>query len=254
MKLSLSLALSATLLLSGCSVFQRSPTWDLVVRGNTSGGDVTEGKGGYIDRLHQILAGAGVEHKVVTYQYHWLNAYREEAMQAGILIIYRDDSTPSNPWWITDQYRHTPVWVPNTNIEEQVGFFLQQRAEVVSVKEYGARVPSGKQIATISRRNDRAFAETRPGRAYRSLFADGQAPRLSIGKPKKTAPSRSRKLRVADPISAPTLLGSQTQAVEFFRSKHGTAFDPNSSTDRQKMNELRRRLLTRNQVVGLRTE
>jgi len=257
MKLTLSLALAASIFLSGCSVFQRSPTWDLVVRGNTSG-RVEEGKGCYINHLHQLLTGAGVEHKIVAYQYHSLNAYREESIQAGVLIIYRDDTTPHNPWWITDEYRHVPVWVPNRQVEEQIGFFIQQRAEIISVKEYAASAPSGKQIGRSSGNTDRAFAdkvdrtfaETRPGRAYRTLFA-GQAPRLSVTKTKKTAPGPRRSTA---PLTATTTSGSAAQAAQAFRSTHGTTFDPLSSVDREKMNELRRRLLSRNQIVRLRTE
>jgi len=76
-----------------------------------------------------------------------------------------------------------------------------------------------------------------------------------VAKGKKPAPaSRAPKPRTAGAAAASSVFRPDARAAQIFRSKHGTAFNPNSSLDRVKMEELRRRLLSRNQIVRLRTE
>ncbi|HYR59415.1 MAG TPA: hypothetical protein VEO95_12330, partial [Chthoniobacteraceae bacterium] len=106
MKTAFFLTLAASLALGGCALFRRSPTWDAVVQSRSHYSDAhgTGAKDGYLDQLHRVLTGMGVAHKVVTYQFHFHNVYREEGVQTATAILYRDDTTPRDPWWVMDEY------------------------------------------------------------------------------------------------------------------------------------------------------
>lgn len=256
MKTPLLIALAACLSLAGCALFHRSPTWDLVVksRSHYSGADATGPKDGYINHLHQVLSGAGVPHKIVTFQFHFHNAYREEAVQTATAILYSDDTTPRNPWWAMDEYHHVPVWLPNWTLDAQLEFFVGRPAEILSVKEYaGNGRPRNAQVAQKKRRTpSHAIAQTSKPHKHRSVFSSTTRSHSAKPRPAKPAPEPQAD---ADPLTATTLTGHPTDSAEAtFRSMHGTAYNPGSSVDQKKMDELKRYLLTRNKSVQLRTE
>jgi hypothetical protein len=235
MKTSFLFAAAAALLLSGCAIFQRSPTWARVVdsRADYEGPADAGGKEGYINHLHQVLSNAGVEHKVVTFLFRYHSVSREESVETATAVIYRDETTPRNPWWVMDEYHHVPTWLPNGELDTQLGFFMKRKVEIIEVKEYGARTSD--------------FRASAPRQ-----FAQGRKPsRVGItqsASPRSAAPRHA----VARTSGSASAEDSRNQAL--FRSTHGTAFDPGSSVDRAKMAALRRQLLSRNHHVGLRSE
>ena len=252
MKIPLSIALAALLTLCGCSVFHRSPTWDTVVASRSHFSGSGEGKDGYLNHLHQVLRNAGVAHKLVSYQFHFHNVYREEGVETATAILYRDDTTPSAPWWVMDEYHHVPVWLPNWELDAQLEFFVQRPVDVLSVKDYPASTASRPRLAPADRTPHRAMAHTPKAKKFRTLFVSGSTPRR---------PERPARTPVApvdsDPLTTHVLSGgnpADAPADGLFRSTHGTTFDPTSSVDRAKMNALRHQLLNRNQRVSLRSE
>jgi len=260
MKLTLSIALAASLLFSGCAAFRHSAAWDVVMSSRSHGVDTGDGKDSYINRLHQALSAAGVEHKIVTYSYHFRNAYNEESVDTGIGIVYRDEATPNYPWWIADETHHLPVWLPNWDLDGQLAFFLQRKAEVIAVKNYpgNGAVLSTRATGVAGKPQVPLARNTPKPRTNRSVFAVGitrsHSPRAAKP-PVKVQPS-------SDPLT-PRLFGNRgtpaagatkSNDIAMFRTRHGSDFDPSSSIDRQKMNDLRRQLLNRNQKVRLRPE
>lgn len=258
MKIPLAITLAASVMLSGCSIFHRSPTWESVVASRSEYSSSGGGKDTYLNHLHQVLQGAGVEHKIVTYQFQYHNAYREEGVQSASAILYRDESTPSSPWWVMDEYHHVPVWLVNGDVDTQLEFFLQRRVEIVSTKNFAgnARAPLTR-AATEGWKPHSTLAHSAREKKFRALFTASHT-RSKAEKPVRTpvAPADS------DPLTATVLSGhapaaadiADSRAAALFRSSHGTQFDPGSSTDRSKMNELRRQLLNRSQRVSLRTQ
>jgi hypothetical protein len=246
MKTPLSIVLAASFALSGCAIFQRSPTWDSVVSSRAHyTEDAAGGKSGYLQYLHQVLSGAGVEHKVVTYQFHFLNTFHEEAIETATAIVYRDETTPRHPWWIMDENHNVPVWLPNWALDAQIEFFIHHKAEVVTSREYASRGPAQTRFAAADGKSPRSLiAHTPKAPKTRALFASST-----------TQPRTRRSAAPAErePLSA-SVATADSRATALFRTAHGTAFDPGSSIDRQKMNELRRQLLSRGQKVRLRPE
>lgn len=255
MKISLSIALAASLALCGCAILHRSPTWDAVVKSRSHYSDAgsASAKDGYIQHLHQVLSDARVPHKIVTYQFHYHNAYREEAVDTTTAILYQDDTTARNPWWAMDEYRAVPVWLPSWELDAQLEFFARHPVEIVAVKDYAFTQPPRLRVSVEKPQPaHRLVASVPKPRKQRSTFA------ASVPKRHSAPPTQAPASEFAtDPLTALTLSGhpaSDPHADALFRSAHGTAFDPGSSVDRQKMDELRRRLLSRNRSVQLRTE
>lgn len=253
MKIPHAIAAAVALVLCGCAVFRRSPTWESVVASRSHYSDAQEasGKGGYIQHLHQILSHAGVEHKVVEYHFHYRNAYREEAVESATAVIYRDDTTPRNPWWVMDEYHNVPLWLPNWKVDAQLEFFIQHEVEVISVKEYAAAAPVHGTVKTAAATH-RQLARVAKPRKHRAI---GVTQPKRPAKPAVPAPD-------SDPLTVTSLSGpsasagsqSDARSTAMFRGTHGSSYDSGSSLDRRKMTELRRQLLTRNHGVGLRVE
>jgi hypothetical protein len=248
MKASLSLLLAAALAVSGCSAFQRSPVWESVVnsRAQYTGAEATDAKDGYLNHLHQILRAAGVAHKLVTYEFTFHDPYREVGVQTASAILYRDETTPRNPWWIMDEYHHVPVWLPNWDVRGQLEFFTQRPVQVISVKDYAGSGEALSRDAKVERPPRRMAAHTAREKKFRALFTFANAP--SKGEKPGKVPTRN-----AAPLAAAGDL-PDFRAAALFRSEHGTQFDPSSSVDRTKMNELRRQLLNRTPRISLRTQ
>jgi hypothetical protein len=256
MKSPLSIALAASLTLTGCALLHRSPTWDAVVKSRSHYSDAAaaSAKDGYLQHLHRVLSDAGVEHKIVTYQIHFHNVYREEAVDTATAILYRDETTPRDPWWVMDEYHNVPVWLPSWALDAQLEFFTKQEVTVISVKEYAGGGAHQPRVSGQPRSPRRLIASVSKPHKQRTPFAVGIT--KSHAAPRAKAPATQPS---TDPLNALTLGGHSAQNSDphtdsLFRSVHGTAFDPGSSVDRQKMDELKRRLLNRNRSVQLRTE
>ena len=197
--------LVACLALASCSVFKKSNVWDTVIRNRPNLAGAADPSVAYAAHLHRVLTAEGVEHRVVTYQYQYTTLLREEAIGERTAVIYRDNTKPSTPWWITDDRLSRPVWLPNGTVEKQLNFVCRARASVIKLRDFPGS-DDGKAVLAPERR---------------SGFRNG----------------RSEALR-------PVALGSEPRASSgrldaLFQLRHGTPFDPASVLDRQKMTTLR---------------
>jgi hypothetical protein len=261
MKLPFLLVLALSLTLSGCALFRTSPTWETVVSARSNYSGSGGAKDDYIDHLHQVLSTAGIEHKVVTFQFHFHNAYREEGVDTSAVVLYRDDATPRDPWWAMDDYHHVPVWLPSWEVKRQVGFFVQREVEIISVKEYRGAVgePDRKSSQPLARRTEE--------QKLRSLFvnnsknvkmrAERPAKPVKVAVQPKTIAFRKKVVMRPQPAANQPQRGktaANDRVDNLFRSVHGTVFDPGSTADRQKMAALRKQFLNRNQSSRLRRD
>ena len=129
-------ALALGLALTSCSVFKRSRTWETVIATPQDAAPTEEPSKAYAVKVHRALAARNVEHKVVTYRFHYINRLNEEAIGSRSSVIYRDDTDAANPWWIADGHTGRPVWLPNGSEDTQVSYFLRRRAEIVALRPF----------------------------------------------------------------------------------------------------------------------
>ncbi len=208
----LSLSIAACIALSGCQIFHKSPTWKTVVRTRVAVPRGEDASRVYADGLHHRLQAGRVEHKVVTYEYRYRSRLRDDATAERTAVIYRDDANPKYPWWIKDESRGRPTWLPNGNVKEQLEFYVGRDVQVTS-----------------------------PG----SLSGEGK--QLAVGEREPVLRRIARVLRLTPQPVAEASRGPGSEDV--FRSVHGTQFDPVSRVDREKMDAL---LRSRNSVASVR--
>ncbi len=195
MSKSLFLPILACFAFTGCALFQKSPTWDKVVRSRIDVPREGDTSRIYAEGLHHELKAARIEHKVVTYQYRYRSRLRDDAISERTAVIYRDDSNPTYPWWIKDERSGRPTWLPNAGTQQQIRFYVGRDVEIVGPED-------GKQIAPPERHRHHA----------------------------KNNASSKREAQ--------------------FRATHGTAFNPASALDREKMSAL---LRAPNAIASIRT-
>jgi hypothetical protein len=141
----LALSIAVCLSLTSCQVFEKSRTWDTVV--NVRPGDAfrqADPSSFYAEKLHAVLLDQGVEHFVVTYQYHYYTSHYEEALSTRTAVVYRDDTNPRYPWWLKDDRTATPVWLPEGDLDKQLSFYCRRPAHVIEAKHYLVHGGSGK--------------------------------------------------------------------------------------------------------------
>lgn len=237
--------LASALVLTGCSAFKKSQTWQRVVDSRNDRLADGTGKSTQADRLHAVLAAENVEHKIVTYQFRYRTRLREEAVGTGKAVIYRDTVTPDSPWWVMDENAAFPVWVPNENPDRQLSFYLRRNAEVLAQQDF----PAGGSHKSF----DAAPAIAAP---------DSAPPMLARARKPATTVIARVKVKRADVevlAAVPATRDVPAEVLDFaqpdrrfdalFRTTHGTRFDPRSSADRQKMVELRQTLTARNDEI-----
>ena len=106
----------------------------------------------YAEKLHRVLLDEGVEHIVVTYQYHYYTHQYEEALGTRTAVVYRDDADSRYPWWLKDERTANPIWLPNGDLDKQLSFYCHRKAEVIEKTVYPARGSgSGKRSLAIAR-------------------------------------------------------------------------------------------------------
>jgi hypothetical protein len=152
MQKTLAFALALCLSLTGCQVFEKSRTWETVV--SVRPGDAcrqADPSSYYAEKLHHVLAQEGVEHIVVTYQYHYYTHQYEEALGTRTAVVYRDDANSSYPWWLKDDRTNTPVWLPNGDLNKQLLFYCRRKAEVIGKQVYPGGRGSGKSSVALHR-------------------------------------------------------------------------------------------------------
>jgi hypothetical protein len=186
----LALSIAACLGLAGCNVFQKSETWNQAVRVRPAEtARDPDPSNAYAAKLHAALAGRGVEHKVVVYQYRYTTRLREEAVGTRTAVIYRDDTNRRYPWWLKDDRLNNPFWLPNGNLDNQVSFYVRRKAEVIETKDYPPQGGSGKTIVAFAKPAPalRLAANPHPAVAAARITPVKKAPALAVTK--KAAPS-----------------------------------------------------------------
>ena len=208
----LAFSIAACLAFTGCSVFHQSPVWATVVRARIPVPRDGDGSRAYAEGLHRELKADRIEHKVVTYQYHYRSRLREDATAERTAVLYRDDTHPKYPWWLKDESSGRPFWLPNGSLEQQLRFYVGRDVEIL---DPGHMSGDGKRVVATLEKPARHIA---------------RAPRTKLPPPVAEAP------RGLDPDEA-------------FRDAHGTEFNSDRASDREKMNAL---LRARNSAVPLR--
>ena len=214
----LPLSVALCLSLAGCQVFEKSKTWDTVT--SVRPGDSfrqADPSAYYAEKLHQVLLKEGVEHCVVTYQYHYYTHRYEEAVGRRTAIVYRDDADGQHPWWLKDDRTATPFWLPDSNLDEQLSFYCRRKAEVLEKKHYPAH-GSGKEVVAPRRTAQNKVQ-------FRTSIA------LWVS-PASNGPAR----QASHPVPRDERL------EKLFRARNGSSYDPTSAIDRRKMEQLKRGL------------
>jgi hypothetical protein len=131
--------------LASCQVFEKSEIWDAVTH-VTPGDSIRDPdpSAAYAVKLHRVLLEQGVEHFVVTYQFHYFTHERDEAVDTRTAVVYRDPVSSAYPWWLKDERTATPVWLPNGDLSSQISFYIRRPAQVIEQKHYPAGGKGGK--------------------------------------------------------------------------------------------------------------
>ncbi|MEA3187800.1 MAG: hypothetical protein QOD99_1630 [Chthoniobacter sp.] len=117
---------------SGCQLFQRSEAWDTIMHSQIPGRGDQAGNRTYAGELRHLLNEKRIENKLVTFRYSVGTRSGPIVVQRSA-VIYRDPTTPTYPWWLMDNFRSAPTWLPNEPLENQVAFAERLRfVEIVS--------------------------------------------------------------------------------------------------------------------------
>lgn len=193
----LALSIALCLGLSGCQVFDKSETWETVmkVRPGQSVRD-PDPSHAYAARLHDALVSRGVEHKVVTYQYRYTTRLRDEAVGTRTAVIYRDTSSGTHQWWLKDERLNKPVWLPNGEINRQVSFYLRRKAEVIEQKNYPGNAGSSKAMVAF-KKPAQSLRPAAPERAVVKVVPVKKAPAPVVVKKPEPTPKPVVKVKPA---------------------------------------------------------
>lgn len=213
MRLTTCLSLSAAVVLSGCAVSHQSP-WHTARTTRIQTASERLGSEGFAERLSGDLKAAGVQHKVVTYEYNYRTRSNEQAIASRTAVVYRDGSSGRHQWWLMEDRLRTPFWLPGEDLEYQVSFYLRRPATIVSVDGRGVGSEAKGVVAAVERESRFPLAR---------LKSLAKAGRLQA---KVSAPKPGRTAAVSE------------KAKALFRARHGTKFDPASIADRLKMERL----------------
>lgn len=215
------LALTACLGLAGCEAFTTSKTWSTVIKVRPDGaGNGSDASTAYAAKLHRVLKGDSVEHKVVTYQYHYTTCLREEAVGTHTAVIYRDNTSQANPWWLMEDRLQKPVWLPGEDLQRQVAFYLHHKADVVEQKSFHAGGSDDKQMMAAN--SAPSNGSDRSGASRLARFRS------------RPAPSYYEFAAALPPSEV-----KNSSSASLFRAIHGTNYDPSSAVDRRKMELLK---------------
>ena len=234
-----SLLVGACVILTGCS--QPSSPWRTARAVRVDTRDSDDPSAAYAEHLSGVLKTAHVEHKIVTYEYRYRTALREEAIGTRTAVIYRDDKNPNNPWWLMDESLSKPVWLPGEDENRQVSFYMQKPATVVSTTTIGGE--DGKRVIAAPdafASPERMVARLEPVRKTERSFQwptwfgrrhEAQLVAVARARPQPV-------IGLIRPIAPRALEAAEPPLIALFRTRHGTNFDRASEVDRRKMEEL----------------
>lgn len=220
---------------SGCAAFTTSPTWEKVMQTRPdSSSDAVDASAAYAAKLHRVLKAASVDHKVVTYQYHYgTHFFHEEAVGNHTAVVYRDNIDPNNPWWLMEDRLSKPIWVSGDRPEDQVAFYIRDQVSVVNEKDYPANGRDYKASVAIAR----------SANGYRTAGASHPI------RFRSTPSSNYYEMAAVLPQSA----AQKSSYAALFRSVHGRAYHSSSAVDRRKMAMLHKDVLRHRRPLAWQT-
>ena len=176
--------------MTGCQSFRTSPIWKKIVHARIDlprDGDTSKR---YASGLHRELTAAGIEHKVVTYQYRYHTRLRDEVTTERTAVIYRDDTKVKYPWWLKDQSSNRPVWLPNGSVEQQLRFYIGREVQVVETgHETGG---DGKEIIHVHRHVKKHTASSKSHSASSKKHAASSKKRATSKKHAKASKAKGK--------------------------------------------------------------
>src|SRR5947209_145777 len=105
----LGLFIGAALFYTGCQLTKSSKAWNTVTQASIP----RDSSEAYAQSLHRLLAEQGIKTTVVTFRYA-VNGYWAPETRTETAVLYRnDETTPNEPWWLMDNTRGAPLWLPN---------------------------------------------------------------------------------------------------------------------------------------------
>jgi hypothetical protein len=218
--------------LTGCAASQ---TWKTVMQSradfHSNEADAFEA---YAAKLHHVLRDASVEHKVVTYQYHYLSCLRGEEVGTRTAVLYRDDFDPANPWWLMEEDIGRPVWLPGDQPKNQLEFYIHHPVDVVHERDYPGSGKDYKSTAGIAHP------------ACGTRFA-GAVTLVRF----RIRPSLKYDETVAAPLPQSDVKGNAYAAL--FRSVYGKSYHASSARDRRKMVKLQNDALRHRRPLAVQT-
>jgi hypothetical protein len=246
----LSISIAVCLALTGCTAFKKSQTWEKVTetRGERTAANADPSQA-YAEKLHTVLKKSKVEHKLVTYQYHYTTRLREEAVGTRTAVLYKDETNPKNPWWLMDERLGKPVWLPNDEVDKQVAFYLRRKADVVEQKAFsgGGEEQTPTEMVAASHPvvppNEPAvtrIAKVKPAPAPVVAVArvkPQQPAPVPMGETAFIRPAHFAPVPQTGPVPVPHSI--EARFDEIFRVYHGTDYDPASPIDRRKMETIK---------------
>jgi hypothetical protein len=119
----------------GCS--QPSSPWTTVRSARVDTHDSDDSSGAYAEHLSRVLQTANVEHKLVTYEYRYRTALREEAIGTRTAVNLSRRHESAEPLVADGRAPLQPGLAPGDDENRQVSFYLHQPATVVSTKVIG---------------------------------------------------------------------------------------------------------------------
>lgn len=129
--------LGAAILFTGCTT-KKSAAWQTVRAVPHAGPGEKVPAAAYANRVHVALRDAGIEHKVVTFKFHYGTRLLLRREGEETAVVYRDPATPANSWWLMAERLSTPVWLPDAPIERQAAFYVSRPVSIVKFEDLPA--------------------------------------------------------------------------------------------------------------------
>ena len=257
MKKPYSLALAVGLTLAACEGSKQKTTWQKVTETKPDKVAAADPGEAYTNKLHKMLTAEKVQHKVVTYQYHYETRLRDQAVGTHSAVLYKDNSNPQNPWWLMDERLGKPVWLPGEDVNKQVAFYLRRDAQVVEQKQFTGGEPQAADtmiakntpVVPLGEPAVTRIAKVKKAPVHETAVAQTAPPEAApFIRPARFAPATGG---VPIPFTKPEPAESHYDDV--FRRAHGTDYDPASPLDRRKMETIKHALLDSREPAATRT-
>ena len=127
---------STAILLGGCHPSQRSDTWRKVTKVPHPAREAGDADRVFAADLHRLLLESHVPHKVVTTEFSYQSAYTGTTNASRTVVVYEDATGRGSGWWLADERRSTPLWLPDQPLDRQIAFYLGRTATITNVSDF----------------------------------------------------------------------------------------------------------------------